>query len=396
MFRLPGGVVARVGRSGLRATAEREVRIARWLYDHGIAVTHPLPDVRQPTMVSDRPVTWWFALPPHRPGTPAELGAVLRAVHALPLPEFRLPVNDPFNGLDGRLNYASMLDADDRRWLTEHCRRLRDEYSQVVPFQAPQLIHGDAWQGNVAVVENEPPVLLDFEKVAIGDPAWDLVQVAVDHTDFTRIGTAAYAGFVNAYGAAMSSNGRAIGAVRPFRSFVGSRSCSVGPRPTPKLCRRLATASRAFAALCRSPGRGTPSDMVVSRSLRSTVGSGTSGRGRRHRRPMQHIRARNALCATTSARRTIYARIHRSLLTRTACTGLWREGGDMVVRAAEMVVSPDRTAAHAPVRSPARRRSRASAQNARGLAGAVDAVTDMLRRAPQELNPMPLAGDRPW
>lgn len=200
MFRLPDSVVARVGRSGLRATAEREVRIARWLSDHGIAVTQPLPDVRQPTMVGDRPVTWWLALPSHRPGTPAELGAVLRAVHALPLPEFRLPVDDPFNGLDGRLNNASMLDADDRRWLTEHCRRLRDEYSRVVPFQAPQLIHGDAWQGNLAVVENEPPVLLDFEKVAIGDLAWDLVQIAVDHTDFTRIGTAAYAAFVDAYG----------------------------------------------------------------------------------------------------------------------------------------------------------------------------------------------------
>jgi len=200
MFQLPGGVIARVATPGRRAVAEREIRVARWLSDHGVSVTRPLADVQQPTLVDDRPVTWWHLLPPHRPGTPAELGAVLRVVHALPRPDFDLPRYEPFDGIEARIVEASVLDADDRRWLTEHCRRLQDEYAHVAPFQQPHLIHGDAWQGNLAVVDHEPPILLDFEKVSIGDPAWDLVQIAVDHTDFERINAVEYREFVDSYG----------------------------------------------------------------------------------------------------------------------------------------------------------------------------------------------------
>ena len=62
------------------------------------------------------------------------------------------------------------------------------------------VVHGDAWTGNVVVPRPGLPVLLDLEAVAVGQPEWDLVQTAVDHTDFNRIDRAEYISFVDAYG----------------------------------------------------------------------------------------------------------------------------------------------------------------------------------------------------
>jgi Ser/Thr protein kinase RdoA (MazF antagonist) len=200
MFQLPGGVVARVAPAGRTATAEREVQIARWLSSQGVRVTQPLGDVPQPTVVADRAITWWHTIPPHRAGTPGELGSVLRVVHALEPPDFSLPRYDPFDGIEVRLNQQTVLDPSDRDWLINHYRRLREEYEHLAPFQPPRLIHGDAWQGNLAVIDGEVPILLDFEKVAVADPAWDLVQIAVDHTDFGRVSAEEYADFVHSYG----------------------------------------------------------------------------------------------------------------------------------------------------------------------------------------------------
>ncbi|TQM14789.1 phosphotransferase family protein [Pseudonocardia kunmingensis] len=200
MFRLPGAVIARVAPAGRATIAEREVRVARWLAAEGLAVTTPLPGVPQPTLVGERPVTWWAALPPHRPGTPRELGAVLHDVHALPPPSFALPRHDPFHGISTRIHETRALSDDERGWLSRHLARLREEFAQQAPFRPPRLLHGDAWQGNLAVVDDSPPILLDFENVSLGDAAWDLVQIAVDHTDFARISHDEYADFVGSYG----------------------------------------------------------------------------------------------------------------------------------------------------------------------------------------------------
>ncbi|OZM82042.1 hypothetical protein CFP66_12210 [Pseudonocardia sp. MH-G8] len=200
MFRLPGGVIARVAPAGRAVVAEREVRVARWLAAQGLAVTTPLHDVPQPTLLGQRPITWWVALPPHRPGTTGELGSVLRDVHALPPPPFALPRHDPFRGISTRIHETRALPDDDRSWLSRHLAQLRQEFAQQAPFRPPRLMHGDAWQGNLAVIDDSPPILLDFENVSLGDAAWDLVQIAVDHTDFARISRDEYTNFVDAYG----------------------------------------------------------------------------------------------------------------------------------------------------------------------------------------------------
>lgn len=202
MYRLPGQVVARIGRAGTHDTAEREVRVSTWLDRAGLPATRALPDLEQPVIVDDRPVTWWALLPKHRPATPAELGATLRALHALPVPDnLTLPVFDPFANLDERIAQATGVTEDDRDWLAHHLVDLRHEYAQLGGLSTPhQVIHGDAWQGNVAVTGSNAPILLDLEHVSIGDRAWDLIPIAVDYTDFGRLTADDYVSFVDAYG----------------------------------------------------------------------------------------------------------------------------------------------------------------------------------------------------
>jgi hypothetical protein len=147
MFRLPDQVMARVGQPGSAAAAGREVQVSRWLESAGISVTHALRDVDQPIVIEDRPVTWWRLIPEHRAATPGELGSLLRALHALPIPaDLDLPTFDPFAGL---LAPPDAVDGVDLGWVESRVRELRGQCVQQIPGMS--VIHGDAWQGNVVV-----------------------------------------------------------------------------------------------------------------------------------------------------------------------------------------------------------------------------------------------------
>ncbi|WP_410642054.1 phosphotransferase enzyme family protein [Amycolatopsis sp. lyj-346] len=201
MYRLPADVVARIGRPGTGDTARREVLVSRWLAEAGLPAVRALAEVPQPVMIGDRPITWWVALPAHRPATPAELGAVLGRFHSLPAPRIPgLPRHDPFAGLGRRIGRATALDPGDRAWLERHLGELERRYQDFARTGPTGVIHGDAWQGNVAVPGTGPPILLDLEMVSFGRRDWDLVQIAVDHTDFARITTGEYESFVAGYG----------------------------------------------------------------------------------------------------------------------------------------------------------------------------------------------------
>ena len=201
MYRLPDGIVARIGPEHTHNNAMRQVEVARWLSGAGLAVVRALDDVPQPTMVGTRPVTWWEQLPEHRPATTAELGAVLRSLHALSPPTHPdLPRFDPFAGLDERIAAAQYVPEGDRNWLARRVQHLREQLDNLRLDQAPGVVHGDAWQGNVAVPETGAPVLLDLEHVSRGHPDWDLIPVAVDYADFARLTSSDYYDFVAAYG----------------------------------------------------------------------------------------------------------------------------------------------------------------------------------------------------
>lgn len=215
MYRLPANVVARIGPDHTRDNAARQVEIARWLAESGMAVVTALDGVPQPTMVGTRPVTWWEQLPQHRPATPGELGAVLRTLHSLRVPTRpELPRFDPFAGLDRHIAAAQHLPADDYEWLQRHIGELRAQMQSMGLNESERVIHGDAWQGNIAVPDAGDPVLLDLERVSRGNPDWDLIPIAVDHTDFARLTSTEYRDFVAAYG------GHDVTTTSTFRVFA--------------------------------------------------------------------------------------------------------------------------------------------------------------------------------
>ncbi|WP_280508709.1 phosphotransferase enzyme family protein [Nocardia flavorosea] len=201
IFELDGEIIARIGKPGSAGMARREVRISRWLNDSGIPAVQAVETLPQPIVVDDQPVTWWQLIPDHRPATPAELGTALAHLHTLTPPTtFDLPRYQPFTGLEERITTAATLNDDDRQWLAQHYATLRQRYEQLPPVTRTSVIHGDAWQGNLVVPRSGVPTFLDLDKVSLGRPEWDLVQLAVDHTDFTRIDTTDYEAFVTAYG----------------------------------------------------------------------------------------------------------------------------------------------------------------------------------------------------
>ncbi|KOX19802.1 aminoglycoside phosphotransferase [Saccharothrix sp. NRRL B-16348] len=201
IYRLPGGVVARVARVGQHAAATNEVRIARWLEDGEVPAARVLHEVEQPVVVDGRPVTFWQELPPHEPGTGIDVATVLRRFHALSPPNnFELPRLDPFVRIAERIRSASTLSNDDQRWMLTRLAEVRDAYGTLPPGLPRRVVHGDAWEGNVVRTHEGGLVLLDFERCSLGPPEWDLVSTAVSHVTTGWIDSTKWTAYSNAYG----------------------------------------------------------------------------------------------------------------------------------------------------------------------------------------------------
>jgi aminoglycoside phosphotransferase (APT) family kinase protein len=199
IVRLPGGVVARISRTGQLAAAAKEVAVSRWLVACGVPVVEVVPDVEQPVAVDGRAVTFWKELPPHRYSTVAELAMVLRHLHSLPSPGFDLPPVEPFVRQRERIAESALLSTADRDWLLGHLSELEERFA-ALPAGLPWCaVHGDVWAGNVVVADGRP-ILLDLERFATGPPEWDLTSIAVDYTTFGDLPAEDWAAFVAAYG----------------------------------------------------------------------------------------------------------------------------------------------------------------------------------------------------
>lgn len=201
IYRLPGGLVARISRPGQQTAAQREVHIARWLEDSGIAAVQAVAEIEQPVEVENRAITFWHELPPHQPGTSADVAIALRRLHALAPPTtFTLGPVDPFVRLETRIAGAGSLDATDRQWLNEYLTQLRERWQQLPQGLPWCVIHGDAWVGNVVADHHGRVILLDLERTSIGPPEWDLVHTAIKHHSFGWIAADEYTRFCEIYG----------------------------------------------------------------------------------------------------------------------------------------------------------------------------------------------------
>ena len=199
LYRLPGGVVARVSRPGQLETARREVMASAWLQRQGFPVVQALAELVQPIDVGGRAVTFWRELPPHTRAGPGEIGALLRRLHALPATGIDLPATDPFVQVETRIASLTFLDTDDQDWLLARAALLRQAYLDRPSGHPVALVHGDPWAGNV-VRTDAGPVLLDLERFSLGPPEYDLVVVAAGYTSYGLRPAANYHDFAAAYG----------------------------------------------------------------------------------------------------------------------------------------------------------------------------------------------------
>ena len=102
-------------------------------------------------------------------------------------------------GIDQQLLAAgSCLVPPDRAFLEARCDELEAELAALSPRLTANVIHGDAWQGNL-LVRSGAAVLCDLDQVSAGPREWDLVPTVVNAL---RFGFAAppVQRFLDAYG----------------------------------------------------------------------------------------------------------------------------------------------------------------------------------------------------
>lgn len=252
IYRLPGKKVARISRPGQHAAAEREVRIARWLEASGVSAVEVAGDVVQPVEVDGRSVTFWKELPPHHHGTPAQVAAALKQLHALAPPtDFTLGKVEPFVRLEERITAATVLNKDDRRWMVGHLAELRERWAQLPEGLPWSVIHGDAWVGNVVATDDGRVILLDLERTAIGPPEWDLVHTAIKWSSFGWISAKQYAEFCDVYGCDVT-NWAGFELLREIREFrmttMATQSAVNNPAWRKQSAHRLACIQGHFGA----------------------------------------------------------------------------------------------------------------------------------------------------
>lgn len=199
IYRLPGGVVARISRPGQAGAARREVTVSAWLASQGFPVVQALTDLPQPVEIEGRAVTFWAELPPHTPGSPTDIGALLRRLHALPADGITLPPLDPFVQVEQRITHLTFLSDQDRAWMLQRAAELRDAYAHLPAGLPHGLVHGDPWRGNV-VRTVDGSVLLDLERFSVGAPEYDLVVIAASFTSYGMLSAGHYQDLVDAYG----------------------------------------------------------------------------------------------------------------------------------------------------------------------------------------------------
>nr|WP_237417707.1 aminoglycoside phosphotransferase family protein [Actinomadura rayongensis] len=202
VFRIPAErIVVRVA-SSMRAMPRvaRELAVARWLAEQDFPAVRPVDAVTQPVAEQNRLVTFWEEIQNPRQASTAEMGTLLRRLHALPDPPSGLvgPM-EPFVRQRAHIAEATGIDADDRDFLMSLLTQLKEAYDEVKFTLPAGVIHGDPHRKNILVDDKDRPILLDLERFSLGPREWDLTVPAV----YLRVGwydDATYTAFSSAYG----------------------------------------------------------------------------------------------------------------------------------------------------------------------------------------------------
>jgi aminoglycoside phosphotransferase (APT) family kinase protein len=180
------------------------IAVTRWLAGHGFPCTVPADIDDQPFVIAGYVVSAWRYVPTADTPAPtgAEMGEILRELHAQGDPPYPLPgLDDPFASITAEIGKApDPMSPASLSWLQERITSLRRQWS-VLNFPRPAgLIHGDAHIGNLMRAASGQAVLGDWDHVATGPREWDLAQIHYMDRRFGRAGENGIDAFTAAYG----------------------------------------------------------------------------------------------------------------------------------------------------------------------------------------------------
>jgi aminoglycoside phosphotransferase (APT) family kinase protein len=185
-----------------KADVQREIELAREF------ARLDVPAIRLAEVAAQQPLkahgclgTVWERLDePDHDSLYGPLGQLLRTFHQRTT-KLRLPL-EPWQPLASTDRRLAALDGhysiDDIAMLGRWSRQTAVELDQLEPVLPGGVIHGQAEIGNV-LLRAGSPVLIDFERVAIGPREWDLIDTAVTVTRF-GLPEQRYHDFADAYG----------------------------------------------------------------------------------------------------------------------------------------------------------------------------------------------------
>lgn len=166
-----------------RYRAATAVQATSWLAVQDYPAVRPVHEV--PVELDGVIVTWWWYLrqPVPRPRIPATvLGRLLRELHALGQPPFRLPAARPLVRLRRAISLDDardepVLHRDERAYLVHRAGELEARYDRLQSRLGMGLVHNDAHRRNLLASRHSPYgyVLGDWDGVCWGPREIDLV-----------------------------------------------------------------------------------------------------------------------------------------------------------------------------------------------------------------------------
>lgn len=180
VLRIAGSTITRRRIPGVIAAAE-------WYATHEIPAVRLRVGIEQPLAAGRHLATVWDEVPSgEHPPTPADLAAILRAVHAgtgtpSGIPPWSLP-----DGIRQRIADADGIDDQTRSYLAAELDDVvaaLADLDAIPPLIPPGVIHGDAHLGNV-IPSPSGPVICDFDSTSIGRREWDLTPAVVGTARF--------------------------------------------------------------------------------------------------------------------------------------------------------------------------------------------------------------------
>lgn len=179
----------------------RVVELVHWLTARGFPTVELCPRLSQPIDVDGYSVTVWLRLDltGRYPVTVAELGRLLRELHALPTPRITLPSLRPAEGIRRSIAASPILTDGDRSLLLSRLDELVKVWDNAFPYGF-SLIHSDPQVRNALRRADATAVLADWDGAAIGPRAWDVATVAVHCRRFMADDPKAFVSFAASYG----------------------------------------------------------------------------------------------------------------------------------------------------------------------------------------------------